>query len=76
MFNKEMIMIGLRDPNLEDRLEQLAKETGRSKSYYVRLAIQQFLEDREDYLLGLARLEKSSKRFTLKDVEKHLDVDS
>jgi predicted DNA-binding protein len=40
MFNKEMIMIGLRDPNLEDRLEQLAKETGRSKSYYVRLAIQ------------------------------------
>jgi RHH-type rel operon transcriptional repressor/antitoxin RelB len=69
-------MIGLRDPSLEERLEQLAKETGRSKSYYVRLAIQQFLEDQEDYLLGLARLEKGGKRFTLKDVEKHLDLDS
>ncbi len=65
-------MIGLRDPKLEERLEQLAQETGRSKSYYVRLAIQQFLEDREDYLLGLARLEKGGKRLSLKEVEKHL----
>jgi len=68
-------MIGLRDAELEKRLDRLAQETGRSKSYYVRLAIQQYLEDQEDYLLGLARLEKGGKRFTLKDVEQQLELD-
>ena len=42
-------MLGIRlDPKLEKRLERPAKETGRSKSYYAKLAIQQFLQDRED----------------------------
>jgi RHH-type rel operon transcriptional repressor/antitoxin RelB len=49
-------MLGIRlDPELEKRLERLAKETGRSKRYYAKLAIRQYLEDREDYLLGIAR---------------------
>jgi len=68
-------MIGLRDPELERRLEHLAQITGRNKSFYVRMAIHEFLEDREDYLLGLARLEQGGKRLSLKDVEKHLDLD-
>ena len=33
-------MLGIRlEPELEKRLEKLAKQTGRSKSYYARLAI-------------------------------------
>jgi predicted DNA-binding protein len=32
-------MIGLRETELEKRLENLAKSTGRSKSYYVRESI-------------------------------------
>ncbi|HUU12997.1 MAG TPA: ribbon-helix-helix domain-containing protein, partial [Terriglobia bacterium] len=50
-------MLGIRlEPALEKRLEKLAKKTGRSKSYYAREAIRQYLEEREDYLLGLSVL--------------------
>lgn len=39
------------------RLNSLAKQTGRSKSFYVRKAIEEKLEDLEDLYLGLAVLE-------------------
>jgi predicted DNA-binding protein len=40
MFN----MLGIRlEPELEEKLESLAKETGRSQSYYAREAIRQYL---------------------------------
>jgi len=38
---------------------RLDHETGRSKSYYVTQAIQNFLEEREEYLLALAVLERN-----------------
>lgn len=64
-------MLGTRlDPELEKRLERLAKETGRSKSYYAKLAIRQYLEDREDYLLGIAALERDEPRISLEDLER------
>ena len=70
-------MLGIRlEPDLEKRLEKLAKQTGRSKSYYARLAIQQFLEDREDYLLGIAALERKEPRISLKELERELGLDS
>jgi len=69
-------MLGIRlERALEKRLERLAKETGRSKSYYARLAIQQYLEDREDYLLGIAALERNEPRISLKDLERELGLD-
>jgi RHH-type rel operon transcriptional repressor/antitoxin RelB len=53
------IMLALRLPkSIERRLDRLARKTGRTKSYYAKQAITQFLEDREDYLMGLAELEK------------------
>ena len=64
-------MLGIRlEPDLERRLERLAKQTGRSKSYYAKLAIRQFLEDREDYLLGIAALERKEPRISLEDLER------
>lgn len=66
-------MIGLRDKDIEERLEKLARKTGRSKSFYVRQALKEFLEDREDYLLGLARLEADGRRLSLDDAEKEFD---
>ena len=36
---------------VEGRLEQLAKKTGRTKTYYAREAILEHLEDMEDYFL-------------------------
>ena len=57
------------DLELESRLERLAKETGRSKSYYAKLAIKQFLEDREDYLRGMAALERNEPRISLDELD-------
>ena len=69
-------MLGIRlEPELEKRLDRLAKETGRTKSYYAKLAIEQFLEDREDYLLGIAALERMEPRVSLEDVERELGLD-
>jgi len=36
-------------PEIEDRLDALAKQTGRTKTYYVREAILIYLNDKEDY---------------------------
>jgi hypothetical protein len=36
----------------------------------VRQALQEFLDDREDYLLGLARLEAGGRRQSLEEAEK------
>jgi RHH-type rel operon transcriptional repressor/antitoxin RelB len=70
-------MLGIRlEPELEDRLTNLAKQTGRSKSHYAREAIRQFLEDREDYILGLAVLEKKGPRISLADLERELDLEN
>ena len=63
------------EKDLEDRLTRLSDETGRSKSYYIRLAIEQFLEDREDYLLGLAVLEREEDYVSIDQVRKELGLD-
>ena len=43
--------------DLEKRLEELAKRTGRTKTYYVREAIVEHLDDLEDRYLAEARLQ-------------------
>lgn len=42
---------------IKSRLNSLAEQTGRSKSFYVRKALEEKLEDLEDLYLGLAVLE-------------------
>ena len=56
-------------------LERLAEETGRSKSYYARQAIIEFLEGRADYLRAIATLEKREPRLTLDEAKKALGLD-
>jgi RHH-type transcriptional regulator, rel operon repressor / antitoxin RelB len=42
-------MLAIRLPDkIEERLEQLAKRTGRTKAYYVRQAVVEHLQDLED----------------------------
>lgn len=68
-------MLGVRlDKDLEQRLESLCKETGRTKSYYVKKAIKTFMEDREDYLLAVAALEENNPKITLEELRKELDL--
>jgi RHH-type rel operon transcriptional repressor/antitoxin RelB len=61
--------------SIDHRLDTLARKTGRTKSFYVKKAILEFLEDREGYLLGLARLEQSTGRISLKEVARELGLD-
>jgi RHH-type rel operon transcriptional repressor/antitoxin RelB len=52
-------MLAVRLPqSIEKRLEKLARRTGRTKSYYVREAILQHLEDLEDLYLAERALER------------------
>jgi RHH-type rel operon transcriptional repressor/antitoxin RelB len=62
---------------LAAELEQLARETGRSKSYYARQAIIEFLEDRADYLRAVAVLERERGQpsLTLEEVKRELGLD-
>lgn len=51
-------MIAVRLPEeIEKRLEKLARITGRTKSYYVRQAILEKLEELEDLYIAEKRLE-------------------
>ena len=68
-------MMGVRlEPELEARLEKLARKTGRTKSYYAREAIRQYLEEREDYLLGLSVLERNEPTISLEELERRLGL--
>jgi RHH-type rel operon transcriptional repressor/antitoxin RelB len=48
-------------PNIEQRLNQLAAQTGRAKSYYLRELIEGGLDDLEDYYLADAAMERIRK---------------
>jgi RHH-type rel operon transcriptional repressor/antitoxin RelB len=66
-------MLALRLPAaIEQRLDALAKKTGRSKSFYAREAILRQLEDIEDYYLARRRLARGGPRVTLESLERQI----
>lgn len=72
-------MLALRlPPDLEARLDALAKRTGRTKSQYAREAIVEFIDDLEDLYLGQKRsalLERGkTKTVSLDDLERTLGL--
>ena len=70
-------MLAVRLPKeLEMRLDSVVSETNRSKSYYIRKALEQFLEDREDYLLAVARLEEKNPRISYELMREELELDN
>lgn len=62
-------------PEIEARLTELAKKTGRTKTYYVREAIIEHIDELEDVYLSLERLEKPEKRWTLEELEQNRDLE-
>lgn len=46
---------------LEKRLSDLAKETHKSKNYYIEKDVSDLLDDQEDYLIALTRMERIEK---------------
>ena len=62
-------MIAVRLPNeIEERLDSLAKQTGRTKTFYIREAILEHLEDLEDTYLVEARLRHPAGTVTLDEL--------
>ncbi|MGH9601094.1 MAG: type II toxin-antitoxin system RelB family antitoxin [Terriglobales bacterium] len=68
-------MLTIRLPaTLEKRLERLARRTGRTKSFYVKRALAEFLDDEGDYLIALARLEKRRASIPFREVRRRLQL--
>ena len=72
-------MLAIRLPEeIELRLENLAKTTGRTKTYYAREAILEYLEDMEDLYIAEQRMADIkaglSKTYTLDEVKNRLGL--
>lgn len=70
-------MLAIRLPeDIELRLEKLAKSTGRTKTFYAREAILEYLEDLEDFYVAEQRMADiqagRSKTYTLDEVKNRL----
>jgi RHH-type transcriptional regulator, rel operon repressor / antitoxin RelB len=65
-------------PDIEARLDELAKCTGQAKSFCIREAILEHLDDLEDLYLAEQRLEDihagRSRALTLEEVERDLGL--
>lgn len=69
-------MIAIRLPaEIDERLTELAKRTGRTKTYYAREAILRLIDDMEDTYIAIERLEKPGRRLTMEEAEKELGVE-
>jgi RHH-type rel operon transcriptional repressor/antitoxin RelB len=69
-------MLSLRlDPEIERRLAELARRTGRTKSFYARELIEGNLEELEDRCIAEARLEKRRTPLTSSQVRKELGLE-
>lgn len=70
-------MLAIRLPeDIETRLAALAAKTGRTKTFYAKEAILEYMDEMEDKYLAINRLENPSKRWSLDELEQDLDLDS
>ncbi len=68
-------MLAIRlDSEIEARLEQLARKTGRTKTYYAREAILEHLEDLEDYYLAVEVIQNPGKLYTADEAKRELGL--
>lgn len=68
-------MLAVRLPHdIEDRLDALAKKTGRTKTFYVREALVEYLADLEDHYLAQERLNENRPSIPLDEVERKLGL--
>lgn len=68
-------MLAIRlDSAIEARLAQLAKRTGRTKTFYAREAILEHIEDLEDTFLAIQRIEAGERTFSAEEVKRELGI--
>lgn len=68
-----MLAIRLK-PELEERLNELAKKTGRTKTFYAREAIEQHLEDLEDYYLAAESARSPGRIYSSEEAKRELGL--
>jgi len=72
---KEEMVLAIRLPQtIEERLDALANETGRTKTALAREAILEYIDDLEDYYLAEARARRNRKTIPLEEVERDLGL--
>ncbi|MBC9867151.1 MAG: TraY domain-containing protein [Opitutae bacterium] len=68
-------MLAIRlDPDIEKRLETLAKKTGRTKTFYAREAILEYLQDLEDYYLAVDLIQDPGRIYSAEEAKRELDL--
>jgi len=68
-------MLAIRLPEaIEERLDALANETGRTKTALAREAILEYIDDLEDFYLAEARARRNRKTIPLAEVERELGL--
>ncbi|CAO4844240.1 MAG: hypothetical protein CNLJKLNK_01273 [Holosporales bacterium] len=77
---QEAHMLSVRvSQDLEHRLEALAKKTHRSKGYFVKQALERYLEDEEDLADAVIAYEEFLRQnepgFSLEDMKKRYNID-
>ena len=60
---------------LEERLENLASTTGRTKTFYIKKLVEDHLDDIEDLYLAIYRSENPEEIHTLDEVKEELGLD-
>lgn len=69
----DMLAIRL-DKSIENRLDELARKTGRTKTYYAREAILEHLEDLEDYYLAVEALQNPGKLYSAEEAKREVGL--
>ncbi len=68
--------IGIRiSDEIEEALTNISKNTKKTKSFHIKKAIEQYLEDLEDYLEGLHILSLKNKTYSLEEVKAKLGLE-
>jgi len=68
-------MLAIRlQPDLEERLTRLSNRTGRTKTFYAREAIEQHLEDLEDYYLAADATKRIGRVYTAEEAKRELGL--
>ena len=69
-------MLAIRLPaEIEQRLADLAARTGRTKTFYAKEAILNYMDEMENAYIALDRLQHPAKRWSLDDLERDIDLD-
>ncbi len=71
-----MATLSIRIPDdLYTKLLNLSEQTDRKKSYIVRRAIEEFIQDEEDYIDSIGRLRANEATYSLSEIGLLLDLD-